>query len=468
MERERLVHFGVAGLFLGLFAITRPNILFCLPPLMVWLYAFGVPDGLAKVERARSWLIRSALVAAAVTLCVAPVTLRNWLVTDDFVLISSQGGVNFYIGNNPKSDGKTAIVPGTRASWWGGFEDTVRIAERARGRELKPSEVSDYWLEEGLAFLRAEPTAALALYWRKLRLLLDAVEISNNQNIYFFIEHTGFLSLPIFVSFWMLAPLALAAAIRLPRDRWWWLLNGFVVTYLASFLLFFVTARYRLPAVPCLILMASAFLVRSRDEWGGGERRRTLWSAALVAVLLGLVLLNSTPYPKVDLDGPSTGHFTLGSAFIEKKQPRKAIPHFEKSARLGDPHRSGSYLQLGALYLELGEEGKALSHFRKSIDFETRRWAEVADFLLAEGDVALAERFFGQRRDRDAYAADLSLKLAAAYRQRGRLGDLERAAAHYDSILKEHPQHAGARQGQEELRRLLSARSGAGQSQGER
>jgi len=417
VERRRLVGFAVAGLFLGLFAITRPNILFCLPPLMLWLYAFGVPDGLAKVDRARSWLIRSALVAAGVTLCVAPVTLRNWLVADDLVLVSSQGGVNFYIGNNPKSDGKTAIVPGTRASWWGGYEDTIRIAERERGRELEPSEVSDYWLEEGLAFLRAEPTAAVALYWKKLRLLLDAVEISNNQNIYFFIKHTGFLSLQIFVSFWMLAPLALAGAIRLPRDRWWWLLNGFVVTYLASFLFFFITARYRVPTIPCLILMASAFLVRSRDEWEAGERRRTLWSGGLVAVVLGLLLLNSSPHPKVDLDGPSTGHFTLGSAYIEKKQPRKAIPHFEKSARLGDPHRSGSYLRLGELYLELGEEDKALGNFNRSIDFETRRWEEVADYLLAQGEVAFAERFFSQRRDRDTYAADLSLKLTAAYRR---------------------------------------------------
>ena len=114
----------------------------------------------------------------------------------------------------------------------------------------------------------------------------------------------------------------------------------------------------------------------------------TLHGTGLGAVLLGLVLLNSTPRPKVDLDGPSTGHFTLGSAFIEKKQPRKAIPHFEKSARLGDPHRSGSYLRLGELDFELGEEDRALGNFSRSIDFETRRWEEVADFLLAPGEVA--------------------------------------------------------------------------------
>ena len=42
--------------------------------------------------------------------------------------------------------------------------------------------------------------------------------------------------------------------------------------------------------------------------------------------------------------------------------------------------------------------------------------------LVARGEVALAERFFGQRRDRDTYAADLSLKLTAAYRRRSSVG----------------------------------------------
>ena len=42
---------------------------------------------------------------------IGGVTLYNATAGGDLVLIASQGGVNFYIGNNERSDGRTAIVP---------------------------------------------------------------------------------------------------------------------------------------------------------------------------------------------------------------------------------------------------------------------------------------------------------------------------------------------------------------------
>ncbi len=87
---------------------------------------------------------------------ILPVTLANTL-SGDFVLIASQGGVNFYIGNNPESDALRAVVPGTRTDWWGGYNDAIFMAEEALGRKLKPSEVSRYWYGRGLEFLWVFP-----------------------------------------------------------------------------------------------------------------------------------------------------------------------------------------------------------------------------------------------------------------------------------------------------------------------
>ena len=87
---------------------------------------------------------------------IVPVTIRNQVVGDDLVLISSQAGVNFYIGNNPLSDGRTAIVPGTPGGWWEGYHATIERAERATGRDLKPSPVSRYYFGEAFA-LTADP-----------------------------------------------------------------------------------------------------------------------------------------------------------------------------------------------------------------------------------------------------------------------------------------------------------------------
>ena len=51
----------------------------------------------------------------AVLIFIIPVTVRNYVVDRDLVLISYKSGIAFYIGNNPLSDGMTAIVPGTNS-----------------------------------------------------------------------------------------------------------------------------------------------------------------------------------------------------------------------------------------------------------------------------------------------------------------------------------------------------------------
>lgn len=152
--RDRLFS---SGLLLGLAAITRPNIL---------LFLVAVPV-LLLVQRggSRAWRYLLPLVGAA--LVIVPVTIRNLIVAGDRVLIASQGGVNFYIGNNPLSDGVTAVVPGTEATWWGGYYDTIRIAEQAAGRSLKASEVSDYWFGRGAEFILDAPIPWLKLMIKK-------------------------------------------------------------------------------------------------------------------------------------------------------------------------------------------------------------------------------------------------------------------------------------------------------------
>jgi len=444
-----------AGLFMGLFTITRPNILICLPPLLLWLYFACQTSNASPAERRRAWLGNAAALTLGVALCVAPVTLRNWIVADEFVLVASQGGVNFYIGNNPNSDGMTAVVPGTRATWGGGYEDTVAIAEQARGRELKASEVSSYWFGRGVAFLLESPGAALRLYLHKLQLLFNTTEISNNQNIYFFIHYVGVLSLPLFVSLWMLAPFALAGALTLPRNRWWWLLTGLAFTYLGSFLLFFVTARYRVPAIPILILLASAFLEKSWRHWKQGRGMRLLQDAGLVVGIGILLAVISTPRPEIDLEEPSNGHFSLGNTLYERGQLQEALAHFTLSARLGEPYRSRSVMQQGFIHMELGDVRLALRSFDEAIKVEPTRWTEVADYLIGRGRTQLAEEFLATLEGGDAYLRAAALKLGAAYHDAGRF---KRAAEQYARVLAMFPRDAEAQLGYDEAMAGLGAR----------
>ncbi|HNT35086.1 MAG TPA: glycosyltransferase family 39 protein, partial [bacterium] len=194
LERpERGTRWLLTGVCFGLAAITRPNILLFMPVLAGWLVW-------REKARARAWLAVTLLTVGSI-ITIAPVTLRNYFVGRDFVLIASQGGINFYIGNNPESDGFTAKTP-LGYNWHGDYEDSValfakRRAEKIVGHPMKASEISRFWFREGYQFWIESPAQALRLLARKLYLFWNAYEIKNNKNMYFQKRYSPVLRLPL-------------------------------------------------------------------------------------------------------------------------------------------------------------------------------------------------------------------------------------------------------------------------------
>ena len=90
-----------AGLLLGLAALNVPSVLLFVPLALAW----------ARL-RARASLPALGALVLGVILAVSPVTLRNRIVGGEWVPISYNAGINFYIGNNPDSGRTTRIRPG--------------------------------------------------------------------------------------------------------------------------------------------------------------------------------------------------------------------------------------------------------------------------------------------------------------------------------------------------------------------
>jgi len=100
-SRKRSAKYYIAGgLVFGLSAIARPNVLVPAAMLAVWAAFEG--------GKIRSNIVRKAApFFAALLIFPMLVTAYNFAVSGDFVFIASQGGVNFYIGNNRRADGKS-------------------------------------------------------------------------------------------------------------------------------------------------------------------------------------------------------------------------------------------------------------------------------------------------------------------------------------------------------------------------
>ena len=181
LARETLgwAHLLGAGLCLGAASLGKPNLLILLPVILVWL-------GFLRTRPA-AWPWRRGLVfVAGVLVLVAPITLRNRIVGDDWVLISSNGGINLFIGNNPASSGGFQVPT---AMQYDLETSSQRVASEALKRPVKPSEASRFWTGRAWAFFTKRPGQAARLIARKAGLLIGAYEIPNHFNIYFFREY---------------------------------------------------------------------------------------------------------------------------------------------------------------------------------------------------------------------------------------------------------------------------------------
>ena len=90
------------------------------------------------------------------SLTIAPVTLRNYRVGDDVVLISHNAGINFYIGNNPDYDRTVFIRPGK--DW----AHLVEMPEREAGID-RPSRKSRFFFGRSWDYISADPLGYLSL-----------------------------------------------------------------------------------------------------------------------------------------------------------------------------------------------------------------------------------------------------------------------------------------------------------------
>ena len=350
--------FVLAGMVLGASAIARPNILLFAPVIALWLLV-------RHRHQLRQAIGYVSLLAIGCFMLILPVTIRNYAAGNDFVLISSQAGVNFYIGNNPDSDGSTAIVPGTHGGWWEGHHQTIERAELAAGRALKPSEVSRYYFAESLKFMVNEPGSYLSLLWLKTRLFWTRWEISNNKGIYFWAERFAPITRRLPLGFAVIGPLgALGLLLCIRRGAATFPLWGFVLVYMATVVAFFCTSRYRVPVLPPLILLATYAVTELI-----GELRRGRWRAFAIqasALLVAVLFVNLPPGDPQRFRNDAFSYVRLGSIFIEREEYDLAEDAY-RSALKEVPALLSAHYQLATILQYQNKLDEAIVHYRKAL-----------------------------------------------------------------------------------------------------
>ena len=265
----------LAGIVLGLLSLTRENALLLAVPVLLW---FTIGDRLR-------WPAAAAFVGGC-ALVLLPIGVRNQAIGGEFHLTTSQFGPNFYIGNHAGARGfYEPLVPG-HGSAADERDDAARLAEEVSGRTLSPGEVSAFWTQRALDFIRAQPGAWLGQLARKLALTYNALEIADTESQDVYAEWSSVLRALAPFGFGVVLCLA-AFGVCMTVDAWrrLWFLYAIALTYTFSIVVFYVFARYRFPLVPVLLLFAAGGVAAWREP-AARPRRRWAFAALVLAGVL--------------------------------------------------------------------------------------------------------------------------------------------------------------------------------------
>ncbi len=378
-EQEKKWYYWIAGAAtLGVAAICRPNYLLIIPLLILAILV-------VHRRRLRETIIPILILILIPAVTIGTVTLRNYVVGKDFVLISANGGITFAQGNNPWARGSIAVIPGFSGEVTNQRHEETQIAERVAGRKLKPSEVNRFWFKWALTFIQKKPLEYLRLLLYKGAILFNNQELGSNYLLDVDKEVTPWLRLA-FLPFGFIMAWAVIgfARIFLERPSALALITAFVGSFLTA-MIFYVNSRYRMTLMPPALIMAGGgldYLVRVPRRFG------------LILITVGLTFIISLP-PFLPLNethlsrSHSRAWAHLGGAYQDNNQLEKALWAYEKAIDM-EPNSYRYYLEtlnvFGALERDKDEIIQWAQQVSEKISAEHYRYLILAEAYYSVKD----------------------------------------------------------------------------------
>ncbi len=393
-----------AALLLGLLALTWQPALLLLLLFVPWLLLRG-----GNPFRRIAGAVTAALLTAVV---IAPAAWHNWRAGQLSTPVSADVGVNLAMGNNEQARGLISPLRGLSPDPRTLPIDMQRLYQAERGEEGSWQEIDALFRGKAYRFWEEHPRQALRLFAHKLWWFLTSSRYDLPYATALMREHGLYQTLvlaPLQVPWLMgLALLGFIACRRCLPEL------ATIAIPLIACLLYYYTARDRLPAVPGLILLSSGAL----SQWSRLPLRE--WVKWLIALLpLPLMVLNYyTGLGKTDFlrDAASyqvsQGWLESGDMRLEDGAPEEAARRYEKAIR-ARPDRLLPHLRLGGLYGNTGQVERAIN-------------AAEAGIPLVRDNLMLYELQYNLYRKEGKYDKALEV-LDAAIRAHPKRGELYQA-----------------------------------------
>jgi len=350
---------GVCG---ALSILTRPTFALFFAAGVVWLIV-------ACYRAGNKWdqiIPRIGGILVGFLLVVVPVAVTNFGVTRHFGFLPASGGVNLYIGNNPnRSDTLTA-----RPGW--AWDEIVELPERHGVTEDMWAK-QDFFKQKVTQYIRTDPGGFAKGLAHKSVQFVNSREIPRNVNVYVMRKWSWVLSVLAWkvggfgFPFGVLLPLAILGLVvgwrRVPGP-----MLLFLIFYPLSIVLIFVTARYRVPVVPAMAILASAGLISLiRMVRTARQDRLTVVGVCALAVILLASLPGPFPEEKPNYEAELYGN--VGAVAYPRGQIKAAYTSLRKALQLM-PDYPSAHGNMGAVLTAMRKPAEALEHYQKALAYK--------------------------------------------------------------------------------------------------
>lgn len=230
IEKENFKWWIITGVLLGFSALAKPTIGIYLPFLFLGLLIYEKKGNYIplKISLIKQKIFIFFLLLLISGIIILPVTIRNFYVGKVFIPICSNGPENWRIGNS---------------------SDSIGLFYYPKGKLLSPFSI-DFW----------------KLFLKKIYLFFTSYEWPQNMNVYLMDELIPSLKFA-FVRFGFIVPLGISGLILFFKNiRKNFLFLSFTLSNILWVVLFFITDRYRLPAVGCFIICSSYLILWTFEE----------------------------------------------------------------------------------------------------------------------------------------------------------------------------------------------------------
>lgn len=243
--RKSLLHYSIGGALLGLAILTRPALLLSPPFLAIWIILHT--DGYWKS------ILRFVTLCIGMTVAIAPWSLRNYLVFNQFVPVTTNAGLTLMHDNNFH----------LQKMGWAGPQNRIFKPEEiipgftsksTQWISLNEAEQDKIFFNYAIQWMKQNPFAFASLLPRKLISYLNFRQSSNTQELKgVLMDLANFFSYGLLLPFMMIG-LCWTARFESSDQR---LLHLIIAAFLCGVFLYAGSVRLRLPIEPFLLSFAA-------------------------------------------------------------------------------------------------------------------------------------------------------------------------------------------------------------------